>query len=80
MTDDELRDKILSVVKGTVGYDQEELAVDLIMAVVRAHNHCASCDGHSCDEGRRQESPERSVQMLLTLWQDAGPTPEEING
>lgn len=44
-----LREKVEHIVKGIIGYEYEEPAIDAIMGLFAQH-HCASCDMHSCGD------------------------------
>lgn len=52
MTEEELRERVGSIVRGIVGYDGEDPAIDEIMGLFAEH-HCASCDMHSCGDRER---------------------------
>jgi hypothetical protein len=44
-----LRAKVSHVVRGIIGYDCEEPAIDALMGLFAQH-HCASCDMHACGD------------------------------
>lgn len=58
----ELRDRVASIVRSMVSYDDEEPGINKLMALFAEH-HCASCDMHSCGNLERQP-----LSLETLLW------------